>query len=276
MLHIVIWIIYLVTNISNGKQYVGLTRNFNERKRTHLFPLKHSRSALNNAVRKYGEDSFEFTQIACCRTLDDAHYVEILLIDEMETIVPCGYNISAGGEGGTSVRWSEERKRTLSERTRGKAKSLETRRKMSLSAKGKKKTAEHIENMRKAQLARKVKATPEMLRNLALGRATPFTPERRARMSQSRVGRPQPWSVELGKRLGRYQTKEQLSERARRIFTGRKQTPEQVAKRVESRRATIAKRMTNEDYALRMRDCHRKGAVACNEYKRGLANATVY
>lgn len=270
-----IWTIYLITNLSNGRQYVGLTRNLKERKRCHFFPLKHSRSVINNAIRKYGDDSFDFTELACCRSLGDAHNVEMLLISEYGTRVPNGYNISVGGEGGHGTAWTEERKRALSIKTKGKPKSEQMRMRVSAALKGKKKSDEHRRNCSISQKARKIKVTPQMLANLAKGQAVPMTDERRAKMSAARKGKPQPWSVAQAKRLSGYQTKDQLSERAKRIFTGKKQTPEQVAKRVESRRATIEQRMKGEEYASRMKALRRNGGFARNKYRPGSRNASV-
>jgi hypothetical protein len=115
-----------------------------------------------------------------------------------------------------------------------KPKSEETKAKMSAAAKGKKKSPDAVEKVRKALTGRK--ATPEQLAVLALGRSKPegyISPLK---------GKPRstPWMfgrepANKGKPISD-EVREKLSAAKR----GRKQTPEQIAKRVASRRATLA------------------------------------
>lgn len=114
-----------------------------------------------------------------------------------------------------------------------KPKSSETRAKMSVAAKGKPKSQEAIEKVRKALTGKK--ATPEQLASLALGRMRPdgyVSPLKG-------VPRPTPWLI------GRIPTNKgvPISDETRAKLSaagkGRKQTAEQIAKRVASRRATL-------------------------------------
>ena len=114
-----------------------------------------------------------------------------------------------------------------------KPKSPETRAKMSVAAKGKPKSQEAIEKVRKALTGKK--ATPEQLASLALGRVRPdgyVSPLKG-------VPRPTPWLI------GRIPTNKgaSISDETRAKLSaagkGRKQTAEQIAKRVASRRATL-------------------------------------
>ena len=116
-----------------------------------------------------------------------------------------------------------------------KPKSAETKAKMSAAAKGKKKSPEAIEKMRKALTGRK--ATSEQLRCLALGRAK--KPDGYISPMKGKK-RETPWlfgltPVNKGKKASDA-TKKKISIASK----GRKQTPEQIAKRVSSRRATLA------------------------------------
>jgi hypothetical protein len=114
-----------------------------------------------------------------------------------------------------------------------KPKSEMTKAKMSAAAKGRKKSPESVEKTRKALLG--MPATEKQLESLALGRKRPdgwVSPLKG-------ISRPTPWLVgkeppNKGKKASE-ETKAKLSA-ARK---GRKQTPEQIAKRVASRRATL-------------------------------------
>jgi len=113
-----------------------------------------------------------------------------------------------------------------------KPKSEETKAKMSAAAKGKKKSPEHIENIRKALTGKK--ATGKSLEALHAHRHLAWTQEAQEKKSLKTKGVPRPYaknskppSVEAciaGGKAGK----------------GRKQTPEQIAKRVAARRATLA------------------------------------
>lgn len=61
--------IYTITNIINGKIYVGYAINLNRRWSQHLSEIKngsHSNSYLSKAIKKYGIDSFKFEILVEC------------------------------------------------------------------------------------------------------------------------------------------------------------------------------------------------------------------
>ena len=128
----------------------------------------------------------------------------------------------------------QEISKVTSKRFKGVAKTEEQREKMSSASKGKPKSFEAVEKVRAALTGRK--ATPKQLASLAFGRVRPdgyVSPLKG-------VPRPTPWLVgRKAPNSGIFATKEtraKLSAAAK----GRKQTPEQIAKRVASRRATLA------------------------------------
>lgn len=55
-------IIYGSRNIVNGKWYIGQTVNYKQRKHNHLNSARHNhdRCVFHAAIRKYGEDSFDW------------------------------------------------------------------------------------------------------------------------------------------------------------------------------------------------------------------------
>jgi len=117
-----------------------------------------------------------------------------------------------------------------------KPKSEETKAKMSAAAKGKKKSPEAVEKVRKALTGRQ--ATPQQLACLALGRERPkdYVSPLKGKHRET------PWMfgrepANKGKPVSE-ETKSKLSAANK----GRKQTPEQIAKRVAARLATLASR----------------------------------
>ena len=56
-------IIYGVRNTVNGKWYIGQTVNYKQRKHNHLAHARynHDRCVFHAAIRKYGEDTFDWT-----------------------------------------------------------------------------------------------------------------------------------------------------------------------------------------------------------------------
>ena len=118
--------IYKITNISNGKIYVGqaVSHILNHKRyrpyghqgrfRCHIseaFSTKKNQSHyLNNAIRKYGVNNFEVELIECCE-IDKSDEREIHYIKTFDCLFPNGYNLKNGGSVFTH---SEESKKRLS------------------------------------------------------------------------------------------------------------------------------------------------------------------
>lgn len=107
-------VIYVVTNVLNGKQYVGqTTQKFESRKQKHLFaartPQHPDKSYLHHAIAKYGEQNFQW-EVLC--EADAAHLDELeeLTIEVNDTLRPGGYNVRAGNSGKTGVKTSGYRR----------------------------------------------------------------------------------------------------------------------------------------------------------------------
>ena len=100
-------IIYLVTNKINNKKYVGLTiQTLKRRWKYHIEQANRnnikSEKSLHNAIRKYGEDIFQIQKIDFGTTKRDLENKERKWIKKLNTLIPNGYNISAGGVSGGS------------------------------------------------------------------------------------------------------------------------------------------------------------------------------
>jgi hypothetical protein len=113
-----------------------------------------------------------------------------------------------------------------------KPKSEETKAKMSAAAKGRKKSPEAVEKMRIALAGRK--ATGKSLEALHAHRHLAWTPEAQAKKSQKTKGVSRPWAKNVKP------PSLEACASGGKAGKGRKQTPEQVAKRVAARRATLA------------------------------------
>lgn len=109
-------VIYKITNLINGKRYIGQTSKLyiNDRWCEHKNNARNGKSSyLYNAIRKYGEDNFEFKVILKNIPIDKLNFYEQLLIKKFNTKTPNGYNLTDGG-GGTRgfVPWDKGIKRS--------------------------------------------------------------------------------------------------------------------------------------------------------------------
>ena len=78
--------IYIITNIFNGKRYVGSSNNLKERLQNHFKSLKdgvHVNKHLQNAYNLYGEDFFEWG-ILKFSNIEDQYKDEQYFIDSIK------------------------------------------------------------------------------------------------------------------------------------------------------------------------------------------------
>lgn len=88
--------VYVHTNKTNGKMYVGLTGKKPEERWKRGSSYKSQ--VFGNAINKYGWNNFEHCVIASGLTLDEASEFEQTLISQLKTNHPkYGYNIAPGG-----------------------------------------------------------------------------------------------------------------------------------------------------------------------------------
>ena len=106
-------IVYKITNLINGKIYVGQTK-FSVEKRF----LQHAKanSIIGAAIRKYGSENFKIEVIEICKNALELNEREIFWIEKLNCKVPNGYNVADGGSfyavkkiDGTHyvVKWNE-------------------------------------------------------------------------------------------------------------------------------------------------------------------------
>lgn len=95
--------VYLVTNLVDGKMYIGKTeKTIRGRWREHLKnakqPKRHQ-EYLYRALRKHGPENFHVQQLAKATTTEELNRLEQLWILVLKTLSPDGYNMTAGGDG---------------------------------------------------------------------------------------------------------------------------------------------------------------------------------
>lgn len=116
----------MLKNKINGKFYIGQTIRLIE-KRFKAHQQKNSGCrAIYNAIKKYGWSNFEKDWYECPD--EDLNFDEDLLVREMGTLAPDGYNLKEGGGNG---KHSEETKQKIRKSHVGKTHTDETKIKMS-------------------------------------------------------------------------------------------------------------------------------------------------
>lgn len=102
--------IYLLRNRVNGKCYVGLTEDFDERMRQHS-KVDSGCPALGNAVRKHGWEAFDASVLELA-TRSAGGNTERRWIAALDCQAPHGYNLT---DGGTMGKPAQEARQKISE-----------------------------------------------------------------------------------------------------------------------------------------------------------------
>lgn len=144
-------IIYIATNITNQKSYIGKTvKTLEKRKLEHL--NNPSTQGFHGALKKYGALNFTWNVLAKAETDKELYDLECFFIDQLRTYVgfiDCkGYNRTLGGEGAVSGKlnpWANKDViKKLREARLGKSLKPETKLKISNSLLGNKRTKASI------------------------------------------------------------------------------------------------------------------------------------
>lgn len=109
-------VIYKITNLVNGKIYVGQTRQ-PLYKRWYRHTHKSGCFAISNAIAKYGAENFTIEVIDKANTLSELNEKETFWIDKLNALSPNGYNIQTGGN---AYALTELGRKHLSESHKGK------------------------------------------------------------------------------------------------------------------------------------------------------------
>lgn len=187
--------VYLLTNKTNGKYYVGQTIQTPEiRWSTHVSAAngktRRKDSHICRAIRKAGPENFSVETLCECPDKESLDKAEIFFIWFLAASKRTfGYNCTVGGDGGKLTADAEQKRRKA---LKGHPVSEETRKKISDSHLGKTWSEE-----RRLQLKEKCKGkkfpslSPESIAKMVESKKKyVFTPEHSANISKAAKGRP--------------------------------------------------------------------------------------
>lgn len=180
------WFVYIITNVTNGKVYVGKASNPQSRFKSHVKKAAaNSMLALHCAMRLHGPENFTLTVVSEHESEEETFAEESRLIGELGTMVN-GYNMNEGGRGGSNP-------------------TQEVRDKISRSLKGRHHTEESKEKMREACKTRprrphseetkaKMRATRQRMREEGRDRLSDAAREK-LRLAWERSPDRKPWNA---------------------------------------------------------------------------------
>lgn len=224
--------IYIITNMVNAMQYVGITKDLKSRWKQHKSTNGSSRY-LHPAIKKHGIENFVFTHVADAFDLDCAKFIEKLLIKEKNTKVPFGYNLTDGGEGTIGYVFSEESKQKMRDSAKGQERSIESNIKRSITLKGNKNSLGKLhseETKAKMSVSQKGRKHSE---------------ETKQKISKGHLGKKQSAET-IAKLTGKKHSAETL-EKLRLSHLGKKLSPESIAKRTATLALNKAKRLAEKE-----------------------------
>jgi group I intron endonuclease len=100
-------VIYKITNLIDGKVYVGQTKQKPERRWSQHKKEKRGNCAIHKAINKYGKENFIFEVIDSANNQEELNNLEMDYIKKLDSLVPQGYNILAYHKG--AMLWTKER-----------------------------------------------------------------------------------------------------------------------------------------------------------------------
>lgn len=92
--------IYKITNLINGKIYIGQSTDIKKRWLKHKYAKDNF--VIHKALRRYGIKNFSFDIIEQCKQ-EDLDRKEQFYIEYYNSLIPNGYNMIAGGSNGAGL-----------------------------------------------------------------------------------------------------------------------------------------------------------------------------
>ena len=105
--------IYRITNLTNGKMYIGqhTTSNLDD-------GYMGSGIHITRAVKKYGKENFRKEWLMFCEDEEEMNYMEMVFVDQTWIDRSDTYNLTIGGQGGAinkGMKHSEESRKRMSD-----------------------------------------------------------------------------------------------------------------------------------------------------------------
>jgi len=153
-------VIYCLTNLANGKFYIGQTSQAPTlRLYQHFKDAERKTGPLQAALRKYGRDGFSFEVLSEADSADDLNRLETLwILSTNANIRGIGYNCDSGGTSKTANAETREKLRVAH---LGKKQGPEQIAKRVMSMKGKKRSGVALQNLVNGARKRSAQLTPE-------------------------------------------------------------------------------------------------------------------
>ncbi len=137
-------VIYKISNSLNEKLYIGKTTE--DPKKYWKYHKMYCRNGydkvLYSAMRKYGVDKFQFNIIEFieCFNIKELNNklfkLERKYIKKFNTMVPNGYNVTAGGQGLAGMKFSDKHREKISDKLTGRTFTKQHRRNISKASEG--------------------------------------------------------------------------------------------------------------------------------------------
>lgn len=184
-------VLYKITNIINGKCYIGQTTKSFIRRYGKNFETKNDH--LQKSIIKYGKDNFIVELLYVGKNQEELNALEIENIKKFNSYLG-GYNKTLGGEATSGWMPSKETRDKISKANTGnkfclgRVLSCETKKKISNSHKNKKISGEHRASISNTLKGRAItKSHREKISNSLKGRK--FSESHKEKLSQSLTGR---------------------------------------------------------------------------------------
>ncbi len=192
--------VYVHINKINGKKYVGVTSQDPEKRWNNGKGYTKRQPHMYNAIQKWGWENFEHQILISDISVEDASFIEQMLIVEWNLQDPeYGYNAQSGGltyatlsdeikekigKAHKGRKLTEEHKRKLSEAKKNKPlseKQLEVIDRMKYSNKGRERTEEHKQKIREALKGKKF--SEEHKQNISKAKKGQFSEKQQAALA---------------------------------------------------------------------------------------------
>lgn len=158
-------VVYLITNLTNKIVYVGQTiQTLSIRWNEHVCCKDKNGFYVQRAIKKYGKENFDITELCSASSQEELDFLEILFITALKsTDLNFGYNLRDGGSRG---KHSIRSRRLMSEIAKGKPKSTEHRKNTGIGAARVWSDPSYRNRMKKIHKQRLAAMTSEQRRNL--------------------------------------------------------------------------------------------------------------